>query len=418
MYFALFLLLIFYDFLEIYIPFFNYWDELAAFAVFCWGGYSFWQNPRMSKGELSNWLFLILLVVIGGLGNLFHPGLQTYPIACIKDVVALCKMPVIFFLLQRRSVSQEKQEEVIAGIARISRWILAATLLAVVFGRFIDLGFYTGEVRILPTFQFVFSHPTFFISSYVMIAAALIAESPDKNRLFLLLDCFLIFMAQRSKGYIFLVFLLLIILLGEKRCAKILKSIFGSDTEKMKIGRLLLAVAVLVLAVLIVGESRIRSTLNHGFPVPRTVLHVVGLKILIDFFPLGSGLGTFASHLSGRHYSNIYELYEISNVIGMTREEYNFISDVFWPYIYGQFGIFGLLVYVKLFINIFFRQYRAQIANASRIAMVAVWIYSMIASTSEAYFTNGTGVQMALFLGIFIGFRRQTASVEKDAVAD
>lgn len=411
---VIFLFLIFYDVFEGFVPMANYWDELSTFLVVCWGGYSLWQNPKLSRRERGNWFFLILLVVLGVLGNVFHPGLQTNPVACIKDVLALCKFPVIFFILERGTITREKREKVIPCIARISRWILVVTLFAVVIGRFVDLGFYTGEVRIVPTFEFIFTHPTFFISSYVMIAAVLIAESLDKNRLFLLLDCLLIFMAQRSKGYIFIAFLVLIVLLGEKRTTRILTMFLGSEKEKAKLGRVILAVAMVGLMILLVGKNRIEETLNFGLTVPRTVLHVIGVKILIDFFPLGSGFGTFASYLSGRYYSNIYDRYGISNVIGMTREKYNFISDVFWPYIYGQFGVFGLLIYLKLIIGIFFRQYRAKLPNAARLAMVTVWIYALIASTSEAYFTNGTGVQMALFLSIFIGYGSMDA-VEKDA---
>lgn len=404
MYPALFLLLLFYDVIEACVPMANYWDELAAFVVLCWGGYSFWRNPGMRKEERTNWLFLIALVVIGALGNVFHPGLQTNPIACIKDVVALCKFPVIFFLLERRSFPKEKQAEVIAVIAKISRWLVVITLIAVVAGRFVDLGFYTGEVRIVPTFGFVFSHPTFFISSYVMIAAALIAESMDKNRLFLLLDCFLLFMAQRTKGYIFIVFLALFVLLGEKRIIKVLTIFLGSRKEKLKPGRILAALLVMVAAILVLGRSKIEFFLGFGMEAARVALHVVGFRILVDYFPLGSGLGTFASYLSGRYYSNVYELYGISNVVGITKEKYNFISDVFWPYIYGQFGIFGLLIYVRVLFGIFLRQFRSDLTDASRIAVIVVWIYALIATTSEAYFTNGTGVQMALFLSAFIGF--------------
>lgn len=407
MYMLSFLFLIFYNVIETYAPMGNYWDELTAFLVLCWGGYAFRRDPQMSKGERNGWISLALLIVIGVLGNVFHPGLQTKTVVLFKDVVALSKFPVIFFILQRRAVMEERQEAIVADIAKVSRWILLVTLAAVILGRFVDLGFYTGEVRIVPTFEFVFSHPTFYISSYVMIAAALIADSLDKNRLYLLLDCFLLFMAQRSKGYIFIAFLALFILLGEDRITKILTALLGNAKEKTKPFRLILAVVLVVLMILVVGKSRIEETLNLGFPVPRIVLHVVGIKILLDFFPLGSGLGTFASYLSGRDYSNIYEMYGISNVIGMTREKYNFISDVFWPYIYGQFGIFGLLIYLKLIISIFFRQYYSNLTNASRIAMVTVWIYALIASTSEAYFTNGTGVQMAVFLGIFIGYGSQ-----------
>ena len=414
MYVLIFLLLIFYDVLEGFVPMANYWDELAAVVVLGWGVYSLWKNPKMTKGERINWLLLILLVVIGALGNVFHPGLQPSMVACIKDVMALCKFPAIFFVLERMTISREKREVILPRIAKISRWILIVTLFAVVAGRFVDLGFYTGEVRILPTFEFVFTHPTFYISSYVMIAAVLMAESMDKNRLFLLLDCFLLFMAQRTKVYIFIVFLVLFVLLGEKRVTKILTAIFGSETEKMKPGRILLALAAVAAMILVVGKNKIEATLVYGMTVPRVALYVVGFQILMDFFPLGSGLGTFASHLSGRYYSNVYALYGIDNIWGMTRSNYNFISDIFWPYIYGQFGVFGVLIYLKLLIGIFCRQFRAGIPDASRIAMVAVWIYALIATTSEAYFTNGTGVQMALLLSVFIGY----GSRETEAVTD
>ena len=256
----------------------------------------------------------------------------------------------------------------------------------------------------LPSCTFIFTNPTFFISAYVMIAAAMMAESIKKNRLFLLLDFGILFMAQRSKGYIFIAFAVLIVILGEKWVAKILAMVFGSDKETFKPLRLLLAAVFFGLMLLTLGKSKIEYTFNLGYPVPRIVLHVVGFTILKDFFPLGSGFGTFASYLSGKYYSNVYAMYGIDNVIGMTKEEYNFISDVYWPYIYGQFGIFGLLIYVKMIFTIFIRQFHSGISDNSRIAVAAVWIYALIATTSEAYFTNGTGVQMALFLGLLIGY--------------
>lgn len=414
MYAVIFLWLIFYDFIEASVPMINYWDELAACLVFLWGVYDFRKHPKLEKGERINWICLIALVGIGILGNIVHPGLQENPVVFIKDIVALCKFPMIFFLLERRTVSTEKQEAIISSIAKTSRWLIILALAAMIAGRFVDLGVYhESEVRFFPVFQFVFSHPTFFISAYVMVAAALIAESIRKNRVFLLIDCLLLFMAQRSKGYIFIVVLLLFTVLGEAWITKLLSFFLGSEKAKVKPVRVMLAVAVLILMILIAGRSRIEFFLSLGLNTARMALHVVGVKILIDFFPLGSGLGTFASYLSGENYSNVYALYGIDHIWGMTKDNYNFISDVFWPYIYGQFGIFGFLIYITLIIRIFFRQYRSNITNASRLAVVTVWIYSLIASTSEAYFTNGTGVQMALFLGLLIGYGSRKDVPEK-----
>ena len=401
---ALFLFLIFYDVLELHIPMMNYWDELAAGLVFCWGVCSFRKRPRMERGDLVNWICLCVLVAIGAISNVVYPGLQPQLVAVVKDVVALCKFPVIFLILQRREISREKQAENLALYAKISRWILLLTPAALAVGWFVDLGFYTDDIRILPSCTFLYSNPTFFISSYVMIAAVLMAESIDKNRPFLLLNCLILFMAQRSKGYIFIAFVLLFVILGEKWVSKILTLFLGSDREKVKTGRLFLAMTVFGLAVFIMGKPRLDRFLVYGMAGVRVALYVVGARILVDFFPLGSGLGTFASYISGEYYSKLYAMYGIDNVWGMSEDFYPFISDVFWPYIYGQFGIFGLLLYLKLVISIFFRQFRSGISEGSRIAVTAVWIYALIATTSEAYFTNGTGVQMALFLSLIIGY--------------
>lgn len=415
MYIALFLFVIFYDILEAIVPMGNYWDELATFLVLCWGACSLRKNPRMEKGELINWICLIVLVVIGLLGNLVHPGLQTSKAAIFKDIIALCKFPAIFFVMERRTASLEKREETLVKIAKISRWIVVLTLFAVVLGFFVDLGFYTNDVRILPSCTFIFSNPTYFISSYVMIAAVLMAESIRKNRVYLLIECLLLFLTQRVKGYAFIVFIVAFVLLGEKWVSRILTAIFGSDKEKIKPVRLVLAAAVLGLVFVVVGKPRLDRFLYLGIAAARVALYVVGIRILIDFFPLGSGFGTFASYLSGKHYSNIYEIYGISNVWGLQRHFYNFVSDAFWPYIYGQFGIFGMLIYLKLIISIFFRQFRSGLSDGSRIAVAAVWVYVLIASTSEAYFTNGTGVQMALFLTMFIGYGNKTKTAETEA---
>lgn len=412
MYLVVFLWLIFYDFVEANVPLVNYWDELTAILVLCWGAYSVWKNPKLQKQEWINWIFLTVLVVIGALGNIVHPGLQEAKVAMVKDVVALIKFPVIFLVLSRRSVTPETQEKIIADIAKVSRVVVIVTLIGAIAGYFVDLGFYDGIFRTKPAFKFVFSHHTFFVSSYVMIAAALVAESLKKNRFYLLIICFLLFLSLRTKAYIFIAFLVLFILIGEERLTKIFALLFGTGKEKVKIGRLLLAAAVLGLAIYVVGKPRIEQQVYIGYPVPRTVLHLVGFTVLRDFFPLGSGLGTFASYLSGRYYSNIYDLYGISNVIGMTRENYIYISDVFWPYIYGQFGIFGLMIYVKIIFSLFIRQFHSYITDASRLAVAVVWIYALIASTSEAYFTNGTGVQMALFLSFIIGYGTRKPVVE------
>lgn len=410
MYTALFLWLIFYNVFDTKVPYVNYWDELfTAGILFCYL-ISLWKNPCRLSDEIKKWIPLALLVVLGLLGNICYPGLQKNPSAMIRDVVALIKFPAIFLALQGRSVSEEKQQQIICGAARISRWLIVITLFAAIAGRFVDMGFYwqdgdykADDIYITNCFEFVFSHPTFFASAYVMLAAMLIAESMEKNRVYLLLDYVLLLLIQKVKSDAFCAAAILMLILGEKRTMNLVTGIFGSHNKKVRYSRLFLMIAAVGLVFVLVGRHKLHQYMIWGTQSARGALYLIGLRILVDFFPLGSGLGTFASHLSGRYYSELYHIYGIDNVNGLLPDDYSYISDVFWPYIYGQFGVFGLLIYLKMVFSLFLQQIQARIPDNRRLAVITVWIYGMIASTSEAYFTNGTGVQMALILTVFVG---------------
>lgn len=81
--------------------------------------------------------------------------------------------------------------------------------------------------------------------------------------------------------------------------------------------------------------------------IARNALYGTSLKIAKDFFPFGSGLGTFGGYIAALYYSPLYTQYGLSSVYGLERGGY-FLMDTFWPYVLGQFGFFGLLFYIVI----------------------------------------------------------------------
>ncbi|HCW04786.1 MAG TPA: hypothetical protein DGK91_09865, partial [Clostridium sp.] len=81
----------------------------------------------------------------------------------------------------------------------------------------------------------------------------------------------------------------------------------------------------------------------------------------------------------------------------------NYMADVFWPYIYGQFGFFGLVIYIAILFQIFKRQMVRLRDYNKIIAFLTLWIYIIFASSAEAFFTNETALQSIILLNIFIG---------------
>lgn len=403
LYTVLFIFIIFASAIETEVPLVNYWDELFTIVFLLYGLYK--NRFKLKSVNIKNWIWLVLLIFIGLVGNCIHPGLQGDSITIVKDVFAISKFFIIAYSLQDVVISEQRKRKIIKLTAKISRILIIATTVVAFVGYFIEIGVYTGEIRLVNCFKFVFSVPTFFVSSYVMLAAVLIAESTSKNRIYLILDCILLFMSQRTKGYGAIVLIVLMLLLGDQRIRDIAKKAFSRVKFSVSKMKLVGVVCLLGIIAFLLGKSKIEEYLFYGIYAARPAMYIVGFKIANDFFPFGSGFGTFASSLSTESYSKIYGMYGISNVLGLVEGDAVFAADVFWPCIYGQFGILGFSLYALNMWKIIKRQLFCEDDAFIKLSLFFIWFYAFIASTSEAYFTNSSGVQMALICCLFLGIK-------------
>jgi len=89
---------------------------------------------------------------------------------------------------------------------------------------------------------------------------------------------------------------------------------------------------------------------------PRNALYIAGFKIAKDYFPLGSGQGTFGSYPVGKTYSKIYYKYNLSKVHGLSPDDVlkntgsHFIFDTYWSHIIGEMGFIATFIYLWLWL--------------------------------------------------------------------
>ena len=125
------------------------------------------------------------------------------------------------------------------------------------------------------------------------------------------------------------------------------------------------------------------------------------IKIAKDYFPIGSGFGTFASYYSGVNYSPLYAMYGLTNVNGLRQGATSFISDSFWPMILGQTGVIGLIAYVMALVMLFKEiQNIRKISSSYYAAALCGFCYLLIASVAESAFVH----PLAIPNGVMIGF--------------
>ncbi len=411
MYSIVFLFTVFIGLIDFRIPYASYWDELIVLLiVLMWVILIFYKSELVPRYLFINVGLILFLVVIGVLGNVLHPGLQENPIAILKDILAFAKFPLAMLLLPQIMEGKTNDKHMLAKLARV---IVLVTVFFAVVGYVVDIGVYVYDSsRILKTFEFFYQHCTFFASAYVVVMVVLMMDSIKKNRLFIILNCFLLLMTQRTKALFVVAVVIVIMLLGERRICKF----FNIVRDKVKFNKqyLVLGLCVILIAGYFIGKDKATYYWQYGLSAARPALYMVGAQLMTDFFPIGSGFGTFASFISGESYSNVYYMYNLSYVNGLRPDSYDYISDVFWPYIYGQLGIVGLIGYVVFIFNIFRRQmYKLKDYNCL-MAFLVFWIYAIFASTAEAFFTNTTAVQMALALCILIGAGKEECSLERE----
>lgn len=140
----------------------------------------------------------------------------------------------------------------------------------------------------------------------------------------------------------------------------------------------------------------------------RAVLLKYSFIIARDFFPLGTGFGSYGSYFSGADYSWVYQYYGIDRVWGIMKKYHQFIADQYWPMVLGQFGIFGLMAmfgviisYISILLN-FFKNQKDVFLKNSIISGLLGLILLLIDSSSDAIFSQNRGVATFMFLALIV----------------
>jgi hypothetical protein len=87
----------------------------------------------------------------------------------------------------------------------------------------------------------------------------------------------------------------------------------------------------------------------------RLGMYVASLRIASDYFPFGSGMGTFGSLASiVNGYSKLYDEYGVSK-LGFNSQKHvasghHTLLDTYWPHILAELGFFGTLIFLFIWL--------------------------------------------------------------------
>lgn len=139
-------------------------------------------------------------------------------------------------------------------------------------------------------------------------------------------------------------------------------------------------------------------------------------QILWDYFPFGSGMGSFGSAAAADFYSPLYYKYKMDDIWGLSPENPMFLADAFYPTL-AQIGVVGIFFFCAFWKRRFQEMNRIVDMRYYKVAWITVFCLA-IEQTADTSFLSGKGMGycmlIALCLNADYNLRRQRARAEAE----
>lgn len=382
--YILFYLLLFQDVLQSNISIFKGLDEAIVIIFLIMTIFKILYNRLtiIKKNTLKILLSMCILFLIGIIGNIIN---DYQPIKyAIEDIIITFKGFSVYimalFLLKDIDIKEDFRN-LNKHLKIISVSIFSITMLNLIF-KFLP----SGDYRLgFNTQMIFFSHQTYLASFCVVIISLLAMYTKDdsKNHIYILLLDLVIITTGRTKAIAFIGIYYFIYFITIYKNRKLIMKDF-----------------ILVGSMAVIISIQKITTYIENTNWARSKIYSTSIQIAIDKFPIGSGFGSFASWVSGKYYSNIYYEYGLNNVYGLSKSYYSYIADSFWPMVLGQFGLFGLIIYIYILLQIY-KNIKYNKNMYKYCSQILLYTYTIILSTSESSFSSPVAVLYFILIAVF-----------------
>ncbi|CAD5897495.1 conserved membrane hypothetical protein [Carnobacterium maltaromaticum] len=342
----------------------------------------------LSQTILKKELFVGDYLILGAFSILMISGLITNELLsyqgmklALLDCVTLSKFFVAYFfgriLFEKKTVDQ-----LLVFLQSWVRWITLFLFGALILNLVIPL-WPTYETRFGYTIQIlVFSHATYLTSTAIFCLLFLTFNRRKYDYIYICMNSILIILAGRNKGLIFLGVYLFVLVLQYLKKNTPIWSLIGIS-------------AILYL----LFQNIISERLFSSETAARSTLYQKGLLLANDYFPFGTGFGSYGSSASTKVYSGIYGELGFNQLFGFSEETKNYLTDSFIAMILGQFGYSGLFLMVTILLSMFVLV-RKNTEYESFTLLIFVFIF--ISMITENFISSSYGVLAFVFVGMLV----------------
>ena len=369
---------IFHGVLENSLDFVKIFDEIVALLCFPFAAYDYFTNKRekgirLTKTRRMELGLLLTFLLCGLAGNILY-RFQPLWVVLVSAVLAAKFFMILLtagYIQKFLKVDMEKQEGTIQILSIL--WF----------------GYYMLSL-LLP--QYFEAPEAWDICAKSSLLFALLIFSTHKRiyryRLCLMMMLVMLVLSGKEKAYgAILVLGLFYYLIVHKKVQTKIRYI------------LYMAIPVAVLA-----WDKIYYYYVQGYGrYAKSIMTSTSLQIAKDYFPIGTGFGTFGSTYAREVYSPVYFLYGIADNPELGIESRQYLTDLFWPILFGETGVLGTIFYCGLILLLFIQIQRVFYYNKKKyFLLIFMFVFMMMTTFTEAGFMQPMVMVFAYVMGMLL----------------
>lgn len=181
---------------------------------------------------------------------------------------------------------------------------------------------------------------------------------------------------------------------------------FVKSRLNFKSPKTIIYAVLLVTVILMVTWTRFDTYYVSGLSndqLARPMTYKTSLQILRDYFPFGSGMGSFACNGAWKYYSPLYYEYHLNEVWGLS-EGGGFICDAYYPTL-AQFGIVGVFFFCWFWKRRLVAFNQIVDMRYYRVAMLT-FCCLVIEQTADSSWLSGKGMGFCMLIALCLNANR------------
>lgn len=369
---------------------FNYYDDLLVVFFLAVLVYQLIKKQKIRQTKSILATFLVCLFI--GLVSAYLSELQSLK-AVVTDVWVFIRFPVIFYAIDISLYQKIDRQELCRHLQSASKVIATILFLLIIFDKFIYRIYPLGGFRyFMDSYRLMFPHPMYLcITAVVLICVLTLGIDKHKdNFIYIIFASFVALATLRTKAIMFvLVYWILLFVLY----------IF-----KLK-SKLFLYLCITAGGLYAGIDQFIIYFINTGRFSARKQLLQDGVKLAKQYFPFGAGFASFGSAAASKYDSVIYTIFGYNKINNMEK----YVADSFWGMIAGQYGFFGILLFVALFFILLFIVNKNDQDTISFVVLLSILAYFVVGSLSELSIFAPYAVLLTTIFSLILCCRENTS---------